>query len=134
MTENTIEEQTEFKATLTFEDVVLKKVTGMAIAEVPGILGLSGNLFSDFANRFRDNEDLTKGIGVEVGKKQIAVDVSVDCEYGKDISKIFEEATEKVKQVINHTTGLTLIEFNMKIDDIMTKEQYGQKKKTQMKE
>lgn len=115
------------KAKLTFGDVVIKKIVGVVISDIDGILGLSGNLFTDFADRFRDNEDVTKGIGVEVGTKQVAVDVSVICKYDVNISTVFDQTVELVKEAIAHMTGLELIEFNMSVDDVMTKEQYLEK-------
>ncbi|MBO0472516.1 hypothetical protein IGL98_002158 [Enterococcus sp. DIV0840] len=115
------------KAKLTFSDVVIKKIVGVVISDVDGILGLSGNLFTDFADRFRDNEDVTKGVGVEVGTKQVAVDVSVICKYDVNISNVFDQTVEKVKEAIAYMTGLELVEFNMSVDDVMTKEQYLEK-------
>ncbi|MGX7244222.1 Asp23/Gls24 family envelope stress response protein [Enterococcus quebecensis] len=115
------------KTKLTFSDVVIKKIVGVIISDVEGILGLSGNLFTDFADRFRDNEDITKGIDVEVGTKQVAVDVSVICEYDVTVSNVFDQTVERVKEAIHHMTGLDLIEFNMNVDDVMTKEQYLEK-------
>lgn len=115
------------KAKLTFSDLVIKKIVGVVISDIDGILGLSGNLFTDFADRFRDNEDVTKGIGVEVGTKQVAVDVSVICKYDVNISQVFDQTVEKVKEAITYMTGLELVEFNMSVDDVMTKEQYLEK-------
>ncbi|MTD38087.1 Asp23/Gls24 family envelope stress response protein [Erwinia sp. CPCC 100877] len=115
------------KAKLTFDDVVLKKIVGIAISDVDGILGLSGNVFTDFADRFRDNEDITKGIDVEVGTKQAAVDVSVICKYDVDVTRVFEQSVQKAKEAIHHMTGLDLVEFNMNVDDVMTHEQYLEK-------
>ncbi|EOL45917.1 Asp23/Gls24 family envelope stress response protein [Enterococcus caccae] len=115
------------KAKLTFDDVVIKKIVGVVISDIDGILGLSGNLFTDLADRFRDNEDITKGIAVEVGTKQVAVDVSVICKYDVAISEVFDRTVEKVKEAIHYMTGLELVEFNMNVDDVMTKEQYLEK-------
>ncbi|MBO0440112.1 Asp23/Gls24 family envelope stress response protein [Candidatus Enterococcus ikei] len=115
------------KAKLTFDDVVIKKIVGIVISDIDGILGLSGNLFTDFADRFRDNEDITKGIDVEVGTKQVAVDVSVICKYDVAIASVFDQAVEKVKEAVHYMTGLDLVEFNMNVDDVMTNEQYLEK-------
>lgn len=127
MVEPVKENAGEFKSTLTFDDVVIKKIVGVVISEVDGILGLSGNLFTDFADRFRDTGDITKGIGVEVGTKQVAVDVSVICKYDVNISEAFDRAVEKVKEAIRYMTGLDLVEFNMNVDDVMAEEEYLEK-------
>ncbi|MEI5992809.1 Asp23/Gls24 family envelope stress response protein [Candidatus Enterococcus mansonii] len=127
MVEEVKNSPSELKAKLTFDDVVIKKIVGVVLSEIDGILGLSGNLFSELADRFRDNEDITKGIDVEVGTKQVAVDASVICKYDVDISGVFDQAVQRVTQEIHHMTGLDLIEFNMNVDDVMTKEQYLEK-------
>lgn len=127
MTEAGQNNSSALKTKLTFDDVVIKKIVGVVISDSDGILGLSGNLFTDFADRFRDNEDVTKGIGVEVGTKQVAVDVSVICKYDVAISDVFDATVKKVKEAIKHMTGLELVEFNMNVDDVMTKEQYLEK-------
>lgn len=127
MAEPVQENSGEFKSKLTFDDVVIKKIVGVVISEVDGILGLSGNLFSDFADRFRDTGDITKGIGVEVGTKQVAVDVSVICKYDVNISEAFDRAVERVKEAILYMTGLDLVEFNMNVDDVMTEDEFLEK-------
>ncbi|KAF9404564.1 hypothetical protein HW555_014277 [Spodoptera exigua] len=81
----------------------------------------------DFADRFRDTGDITKGIGVEVGTKQVAVDVSVICKYDVNISEAFDRAVVKVKEAIRYMTGLDLVEFNMNVDDVMAEEEYLEK-------
>lgn len=116
-----------FKSKLTFDDVVIKKIVGVVISEIDGILGLSGNLFTDFADRFRDTGDITKGIGVEVGTKQVAVDVSVICKYDVNISHVFDQTVDKVKEAIHYMTNLDLVEFNMNVNDVMNKEEYLEK-------
>lgn len=127
MSEEIKKEVNGIKAKLTFDDLVIKKIAGVSISEIDGILGLSGNLFSDFADRFRDTGDITKGISVEVGTKQVAIDVSVICEYDVDIANLFQQTTENVKEKIKFMTGLDLVEFNMNVDDVLTREQFLEK-------
>ena len=127
MTEEMKETVGGLKSKLTFDDVVIKKIVGVVISDIDGILGLSGNLFTDFAERFRDNEDLSSAMYVEVVTKQVAVDVSVICQYDVDISMLFDKTVEKIKEAIHYMTGLDLVEFNMNVGDVMTKEQYLEK-------
>ena len=127
MSEEMKKEIDGIKVKLTFDDLVIKKIISASISEIDGILGLSGNLFSDFAGRFSDASDVTKGISVEVGTKQVAADISVICEYDVDISNLFEQATEKVKKSIKFMTGLDLVEFNMSVADVLTKDQFLEK-------
>ncbi|MBO0467589.1 Asp23/Gls24 family envelope stress response protein [Enterococcus plantarum] len=67
------------------------------------------------------------GIGIEVGTKQAAVDVSVIWNYNVNNSIVFDQIVEKVREAIAHMIGLYLVKFNMNANDVMTKEQYLEK-------
>ena len=41
-----------------------------------------------------NTDDVTSGVVVEVGEKQVAVDLDIVAEYGKDIYKIYNEMKE----------------------------------------
>lgn len=127
MADSVVNNSSERKTKLTFNDVVIKKIVGAVISDVDGILGLSGNLFTNFTDRFRDTSDVTKGIDVEIGTKQTAVDVTVICQYGVNIAEIFDQTVNQLKETIHSMTGLDLVEFSMKVDDIMTREEYLEK-------
>ncbi|MBO0470560.1 Asp23/Gls24 family envelope stress response protein [Enterococcus sp. DIV0242_7C1] len=122
------------KTKLTFDDQVVKKIAGIAVSEIPGILGLSGNAISNLTDRFTNGNNPTKGINAEVGTKQVAIDLDVIGEYGKNIAEVFDTATKKVADEVKNMTGLDVIEFNMNVDDVMTKEQYKEKFEGKKKE
>lgn len=122
------------KTKLTFDDQVVKKIAGIAVSEIPGILGLSGNAITNLTDRFTSGNNPTKGISAEVGTKQVAIDLDVIGEYGKNISQVFETATKKVADEVKNMTGLDVVEFNMNVDDVMSKEQYQEKFQNKKKE
>ena len=122
------------KTKLTFDDQVVKKIAGIAVSEIPGILGLSGNAITNLTDRFTNGNNPTKGISAEVGTKQVAIDLDVIGEYGKNISQVFETATRKVADEVKNMTGLDVVEFNMNVDDVMSKEQYQEKFQNKKKE
>ncbi|EOL49043.1 Asp23/Gls24 family envelope stress response protein [Enterococcus caccae] len=122
------------KTKLTFDDQVVKKIAGIAVSEIPGILGLSGNAITNLTDKFTNGNNPTKGISAEVGTKQVAIDLDVIGEYGKNIAQVFDTATKKVAEEVKNMTGLDVIEFNMNVDDIMTKEQYAEKFENKKKE
>ena len=122
------------KTKLTFDDQVVKKIAGIAVSEIPGILGLSGNAITNLTDRFTSGNNPTKGISAEVGTKQVAIDLDVIGEYGKNISQVFETATKKVSDEVKNMTGLDVVEFNMNVDDVMSKEQYQEKFQNKKKE
>lgn len=116
------------KKELTFDEKVIKKIVGSVAAEVPGILALKGGLFSDLADRF-GGDDITKGINVEIGKKQVGITVVVICEYGKSQPVIFDNLVEALSKAVHSMTGLEIAEVNMRVSDVMTKEDFDKQSK-----
>ena len=113
--------------TLTFEDQVIKKIAGIAANEIKGILSMSGGFMSGLTDRFRSTEDITKGINAEVGEKQVALDLKVIVEYGKNIPAIFSEIVNNVKKSVHEMTGLEVVEVNMHVEDVMTRSEFEAK-------
>jgi uncharacterized alkaline shock family protein YloU len=113
--------------TLTFEDQVIKKIAGIAANEIKGILSMSGGFMSGLTDRFRSTEDITKGINAEVGEKQVALDLKVIVEYGKNVPAIFSEIVNNVKKSVHEMTGLEVVEVNMHVEDVMTRSEFEAK-------
>ncbi len=113
--------------TLTFEDQVIKKIAGIAANEIKGILSMSGGFMSGLTDRFRSTEDITKGINAEVGEKQVALDLKVIVEYGKNVPAIFSETVNNVKKSVHDMTGLEVVEVNMHVEDVMTRSEFEAK-------
>ncbi|WP_214729785.1 Asp23/Gls24 family envelope stress response protein [Exiguobacterium sp. s168] len=119
---------------LTFEDQVIKKIAGIASNDVKGILSMSGGFMSGLTDRFRSTEDITKGINAEVGERQVALDLKVIVEYGKNIPSIFQDAVTKIKKSVHDMTGLDVIEINMHVEDVMTRSEFDAKSKSSKEE
>lgn len=119
---------------LTFEDQVIKKIAGIASNDVKGIFSMSGGFMSGLTDRFRSTEDITKGIDAEVGERQVALDLKVIVEYGKNIPSIFQDAVTKIKKSVHDMTGLDVIEINMHVEDVMTRSEFDAKSKSSKEE
>lgn len=119
---------------LTFEDQVIKKIAGIASNDVKGILSMSGGFMSGLTDRFRSTEDITKGIDAEVGERQVALDLKVIVEYGKNIPSIFQDAVTKIKKSVHDMTGLDVVEINMHVEDVMTRSEFDAKSKSTKEE
>ena len=111
---------------LTFENRVLEKIAFYTVQNIEGILELKGNFTSGIMNFFSNGEDETKGVSAEVGKKEVALDLEVIAEYGKDIPAAFDKVTKAVKENVQQMTGLTVVEVNMNVNDVMTRADYQQ--------
>ncbi|HAP9635021.1 TPA: Asp23/Gls24 family envelope stress response protein [Enterococcus faecium] len=118
------EQEDSMRGELNYEDKVVQKIIGIAIEQVDGLLSANGGFFSNVAGKLVNTDNVTAGIETEVGKKQVAVDMDVIVEYGKDIEKIFEEMQEVIGKEVKNMTHLEVIEVNANVVDIKTKEEF----------
>jgi uncharacterized alkaline shock family protein YloU len=114
-----VEEYGSGRNKLSFEDQVIKKIAGIAVDEIEGILSMSGGFIDGVSERL-GLSNVTKGITAEVGEKQVALNLNVILEYGKSAPKVFAETVKKIQNVVRDMTGLDVIEVNMHVQDVMT--------------
>ena len=98
-------------------DEVVAIIAGLAATEVSGIAGMSGGLAGGIAEML-GRKNLTKGVKVEVGEKQTAVDLFVIVEYGAKIPEVAWHAQEDVKKAIESMTGLDVVEVNVHVQGV----------------
>ncbi len=115
---------------LTFDDKVIQKIIGIALEEIDGLLTVDGGFFSNLAEKLVNTDNVTSGISTEVGKKQVAVDMDVVVEYGKDIKKIYDEVKEVIAREVGNMTHLDVIEVNVNVADIKSKKEYEENSET----
>ena len=109
------------KGELTFEDKVVQKIIGLALENVDGLLTVDGGFFSNIAEKLVNTDNVTAGIDTEVGKKQVAVDMDIVVEYGKDIQDIYEKMKELISREVKKMTHLDVIEVNVNVVDIKSR-------------
>lgn len=114
----------EIKGELTFEDKVVQKIVGIALEKVEGLLTVDGGFFSNLTQKLVDTDDVTKGVDVEVGKKQVAVDLNVVVEYGRNIPELFDSIRKVIKENVKKMTGLEVVEVNVNVIDVKSKQQH----------
>ncbi|MEV5028553.1 Asp23/Gls24 family envelope stress response protein [Paenibacillus sp. LPE1-1-1.1] len=96
---------------------VIEVIAGLATIEVDGVAGMSGG-FAGGIVELLGRKNLSKGVKVEVGQREAAVDVSIIVEYGNRIPEIASEIQRNVKRSIEMMTGLHVIEVNVHIHDV----------------
>ncbi len=98
-------------------DDVVGVIAGMAATEVLGVAGMSGGLGGGIAEML-GRKNLSKGVKVEVGEKEAAVDLFVIVEYGVRIPDVASQIQVNVKRAIEGMTGLTVVEVNVHIQGV----------------
>lgn len=98
-------------------DEVVKVIAGLAAIEIKGVAGMSGGLVGGIAEML-GRKNLSKGIKVEVGEKEAAVDLYVIIDYGIRIPDVAAQIQENVKKAIERMTGLVVVEVNVNVQGV----------------
>ncbi|QDX93553.1 Asp23/Gls24 family envelope stress response protein [Brevibacterium sp. JNUCC-42] len=99
---------------------VLEVIAGMASAEVDGVAHMTGGLVGDFVEKL-GKKSAARGVRVEVGSKEAAVDVSIIVKYGHRIPEVARNIQDSVRNAIEAMTGLSVVEVNVHIIDVELK-------------
>ena len=98
-------------------DEVVSIIAGLAATEVAGIAGMSGGIAGGIAE-ILGRKNFAKGVKVEVGEKEAAVDLYIIVKYGVRIPDVALQAQENVKQAIETMTGLSVVEVNVHVQGV----------------
>lgn len=122
--------EAQVKGETVYDDKVIQKIIGSAIDKIDGLLTVNGGFFSNAAEKLVNTENVTAGIETEVGKEQVAVDMDVVVEYGKDITEVVDQIRQVTHDEVEKMTHLDVIEVNIHVVDIKTKEEFDQDSET----
>lgn len=102
--------------TITYANEVIATIAGVAANEIDGIAGMciSGG-FSEILSR---NRNITRGVKVEVGSQEAAVDLYIIVEYGKPIQKVASEVQENVRKALESLTGLHVVRVDVHVQGV----------------
>ena len=101
-------------AKITYANEVVAIIAGLAANEVEGIAGMcsiSGNILNK-------NRNVTKGVKVEIGTEEVAVDLYVIVEYGTPIQRASMDAQENVRKAIESMTGLHVVRVDVHVQGV----------------
>lgn len=105
----------------TIAESVVAKIAALAAQEVSGVDSLGGAISGAIAGvvgRVRGSEHKTAGVGVEVGTKQAAVDLTMRVRYPYPIHEVAESVRQNVIERIESMTGLQVVEVNIAVTDL----------------
>ncbi|WP_051733219.1 Asp23/Gls24 family envelope stress response protein [Kitasatospora phosalacinea] len=107
----------------TVADGVVAKIAGRAAREVAGVHTLGGGM-SRALGAVRDRVpgggggDVTRGVKVEVGERQAALDLEVVAEYGVPIPEVAKDVRASVVEAVERLVGLEVVEVNIAVKDV----------------
>ena len=110
----------EFAGETIIGDDIVASIAGLAAREVEGVAGLGKSAVRRaLTERLAGTGDKAKhGVGVEVGKKEAIVDLSLVIVYGFNIPKIVAEVRKKVASRLMEISGLVAKEINVVVASI----------------
>lgn len=122
--------QSDLGATI-IQDSVVKSIVGIAAQEVEGVNlshggtrlpGDTSPTVGEFLGSITGGQSQTRGISVEVGEDQTAVDLTVNVTYGNPIHLATETMRQNVIRRVESLTGLKVAEVNITVNDVTFEE------------
>ncbi|SKC72237.1 Asp23/Gls24 family envelope stress response protein [Maledivibacter halophilus] len=98
-------------------DDVVATIAGLAAGEVEGIWSMSGGIAGNITDLF-GKKNLSKGVKVEVGEEEAAIDLYLVVDYGVKIPDVAWQVQENVKNAIETMTGLKVVEVNIHVQGV----------------
>lgn len=111
------EVKAEKSGKISFNNEVVATIAALATVDVPGVAGMSGGFTSGVAELL-GRKNLTKGIKVEIGTKECAVDMNLIVKYGFKIHEVCQQIQQSVKESIEMMTGLSVVEINIHVQGV----------------
>ena len=105
----------------TIKDSVVAKIAGMAAGEVGGVHmgGGASRSAGGLLEGITGSESTTRGVSVEVGSVEAAIDLKMGIDYGRNILGTVGEVRQKITERVQNITGLKVTELNVTIADVV---------------
>lgn len=104
----------------TIDDGVVAKIAGIAARDVKGVYALGGGA-ARMVGAIRDalnSTDLSQGINVEVGERQVAADITIVAEYPVSLQTVADNVRAAVHDAIVKLVGMEVTEVNVTVNDV----------------
>jgi uncharacterized alkaline shock family protein YloU len=97
-------------------NAIVEKIAFIAANEIEGVADLSPK--SGGLKQILNLLNPDKGIRVEVGTKEVAIDLDISVEYGSRIPEIVRNIRKNITEKITQMTGLDVVELNINVNDL----------------
>lgn len=111
------------KGTTTVSDAVVSQIAGIAAQEIEKVQmggGASAAVggFLQSVTGGSSGGNFSKGVSVEVGSEEAAIDLTMAVEYGQSIPQVTEAARRNVINKVESLVGLHVTEVNITVNDV----------------
>jgi len=113
----------------TISNAVVSQVAGIAAQEVEkvqmggGATAAVGGFLQSVTGGSTSGGNYSKGVSVEVGEEEAAIDLTMAIEYGQSIPQITEAARRNVINRVESLVGLRVTEVNITVNDVQIPEE-----------
>ena len=125
------------RGSTTIKDGVVSRIAGMAAGEVEGVRmgGSASRTAGGILESVTGSDSQKRGISVEVGRVEAAVDLTMGIEYGRNILELVAQVRGRITERVESLTGLRITELNVTINDIIfTDDENGQEEPRSLEE
>ncbi len=103
-------------------DSVVARIAGLAAREVPGVHDMTstglGQAFGGLTGRVTGQDQMDRGVAVQVGEVECIVDLNLVVDYQASIPQVAEAIRRNVSGRIEAMTGLNTKEVNINVADL----------------
>ena len=119
------------QGTTTIQDPVVTSIAAIAAEEVDGahlshggtrLPGDNSPTIGEFIGSVAGGVGRPRGISVDVGEEQAALDLTVNVTYGRPIHEVTEAVRQNVIRRVESLTGLEVTEVNITVNDVAFEE------------
>ena len=113
----------------TISDAVVSQVAGIAAQEVEkvqmggGAAAAVGGFLQSVTGGSSGGGNYSRGVSVEVGEEEAAIDLTMAVEYGVSIPQVTEAARRNVINRVENLVGLQVTEVNITVNDVQFPEE-----------
>ncbi len=131
------------RGTTTISSAVVSQIAGIAAQEIEkvqmggGAAAAVGGFLQSVTGGSTGGGNFSKGVSVEVGQEEAAIDLTVTVEYGKSVPQVAEAVRSNVANRVESLVGLRVTEVNVHVNNVyfpeMEREQERQRQMEQQR-
>jgi uncharacterized alkaline shock family protein YloU len=117
------------RGTTTISNSVVSQIAGIAAQEIEkvqmggGAAAAVGGFLQSVTGGSTGGGNFSKGVTVEVGQEEAAIDLTMAVEYGHSVPQLTEAARRNVINRVENLTGLRVTEVNITVTDVQVPEE-----------